>query len=122
MANRIWVQIRPTRLPSSQSTLIVGTLYHPPKANGKDLQQKVVNYSTLSLLSNWNNSLWGFNYLLIKMVKNCHPDMKQVVKERTCGDSILDLLEFGLRLLELVTAITSCPSNCPQYGPVTTNV
>lgn len=40
----LWVQMHPTRLPSAVSTLIVGTLYHPRKANEKTLQQKTVNY------------------------------------------------------------------------------
>jgi hypothetical protein len=42
--------------------------------------------------------LYGdFNHLPIKMLTNSHPDMKQVVKDKTRGDAILDLIITNLK-------------------------
>lgn len=56
----IWLQLHSTRLPSSVSDLVVGTL--PPWANGKALQQKKVDYlinalAMLRLVSNGSGAL-----------------------------------------------------------------
>ena len=95
----------------------VGTLYHPPWAKEKSLQQKTVDYliNTLDMIRLVSPQMGlvlhgDFNLLPIKMLKNFHLDMKQVVKENTWGNSILDLIITNLH--SFYRPPTALPHNC----------
>lgn len=125
----MWLLIRPVRLPSSVTTLIFGTLYHPPWANEKALQQKVLNYliSTLDTLKAASPQMGlvlcgDFNKLPIKMLKKkCYPEIKLVVKDSTRGNSILDLIITNLHSYQktptVLAPVGSSDHNCVMFSP-----
>lgn len=62
-----------------------------------------------------------FNKLPIKMLKNCHPEIKQIVKENTRGSAILDLIITNLhshyRKPTILAPLGSSDHNCVMLSP-----
>lgn len=67
------------------------------------MQQKAVNYliNTLDMIRSASSQMGtvlcvDFSHLPVTMVRRFHPDMRQVVKEKTWGNSILNLIITNL--------------------------
>jgi hypothetical protein len=108
----LWVKARPHKLPRDLSCIIVGSIYHPPSANDRNM----IDFLTeqLSLIeSTYNNCgliLFGdFNNLNCHRLNN-HFSLKQFVKFPTRGRRTLDLILTNLAKFYLP------PVKLPPFG------
>ena len=92
----LWVKVRPYRLPRGVLCIIIGTIYHPPSANYRN----IIDFLTeqLSLVESayhncaWSYFTWGFSNLNCRRLQN-HFSLKQLV---TRGRTTLDLILTNL--------------------------
>ena len=90
----LWIQLRPTRLPRGLSSIIVGTLYHPPCASDPEIIEYLMKClaSIESRFSNCGLVIAGdFNRLDTKCLRNSF-HLKQIVHFPTRGGRTLDLV------------------------------
>ena len=94
----LWVRITPTRLPRSYSSIITGTVYHPPSADTKSMLEYLFK-SLTEIEGQYPNCgllLAGdFNRLDIKSLLRQFK-MKQLVHLPTRKDQTLDLIITNL--------------------------
>ena len=94
----LWIHITPTRLPRGFSSIVIGTVYHPPSSNTKSMLEYLFKSLTEieSLNPNCGLLLAGdFNRLDVKSVVR-HFKMKQLVHLPTRKDQTLDLIITNL--------------------------
>ena len=95
----LWSKLRPVRLPRGYSSIVLGVVYHPPRANDQDLLQYL--HTCLSLIEsrffNCGILLVGdFNQLNISRLENNY-NLKQIVSFPTRGPRTLDLVLTSLK-------------------------
>ena len=108
----LWVKTRPKRLPRGISSLIVGTVYHPPGASDPLILDYL--YESLStieaLFPDCGLILLGdFNKLNCTRLQNAFR-LKQIVPFATRGQSKLDLILTNL------SAFYDVPKKLPPFG------
>ena len=94
----LWIRISPTRLPRGFSSIVIGTVYHPPSADTKSMLEYLFKSLTEyeSQYPNCGLLLAGdFNRLDVKSLVR-HFKMKQLVHLPTRKDKTLDLLITNL--------------------------
>ena len=78
----LWVKVRPYRLPRGVSCIIIGTIYHPPSANYRNIIDFLTEQLSLveSVYHNcaWSYFTWGFSNLNCRRLQN-HFSLKQLV-------------------------------------------
>lgn len=94
----LWVRITPTRLPRGFSSIVIGTVYHPPSANAKSMLEYL--FKSLTEIEGQNPDcgllLAGdFNRLDIKSLVRQFK-MKQLVHFPTRKDQTLDFIITNL--------------------------
>ncbi len=94
----LWINLRMPRLPRGFNNLVIGTVYHPPSANGPAMLDYLSSCLS-SLESRFPNCgliiLGDFNRLSIsRLIHNYN--LCQLVKFPTRGRSILDLVLTNL--------------------------
>ena len=90
----LWLHLRPTRLPRGFSCIIAAVIYHPPKSDDRSFREHLFQSLTLveSKYPNFGILVTGdFNRLDIGCLLR-HFRLKQIVKENTRKDAILDLI------------------------------
>ena len=94
-----WLKLRPARLPTGYSCIVLGIIYHPPNDN----DPAILDYlwqSLSSIESRFPNSglliVGDFNRLNTKRLQNSF-DLKQIVTFPTQGDGTLDLVLTNLK-------------------------
>ena len=89
---RLWLLLKPQRLPRGLNSIILGVIYHPPGNNDTDLQAHVTE-NLDSILSSHPNSgiiLTGdFNEFRHRRLCSSF-NLMQIVNHATRGDNILD--------------------------------
>ena len=97
----LWVKIQPTRLPRGISTIVVGVLYHPPRADNASMLNYLIEKLTLieSQYANCGVIMLGdFNHLRHVINKLNHIfNLKQIVPFATRGSNKLDLILTNLK-------------------------
>ena len=108
----LWVKIRPKRLTRGISSIIVGTVYHPPSVSDSSILDYL--YESLStieaLFPDCSLTLLGdFNKLnCTRLPSTCN--LKQIVPFETRGQSRLDLIFTNL------SAFYDVPNKLPPFG------
>lgn len=97
----LWVKLQPTRLPRGFSTIVVGVLYHPPRADNASMLNYLIEKLTLieSQYANCGVIILGdFNHLrhVINKLKYIF-NLKQIVPFATRGSNKLDLILTNLQ-------------------------
>ena len=90
----LWLTLRPPRLPRGILNIILGVVYHPPRADCPSMIQYLYECLTIIESKFPNNGtilLGDFNKLNVSRIQNAF-NLKQVVKFPTCGRNIPDLL------------------------------
>ena len=108
----LWIKICPTRLPRGLSSIVVGTVYHPPRADNTAMLTYLMN--SLSSIESWHlNSgiilLGDFNDLNVVKLKSSF-QLKQIVNFPTRGQNSLDLILTNLQ------DYYNAPEICPPFG------
>ena len=92
-----WLKLRPARLPTGYSCIVLGIIYHPPN------DPAILDYlwqSLSSIESRFTNCglliVGDFNRLNTKRLQNSF-DLKQIVTFPTQGDGTLDLVLTNLK-------------------------
>lgn len=95
----IWVQVRPTRLPSGIPSIIIGIVYHPPSAVDSVMLEYLLK-SMSSIEAQFPDSgvilLGDFNKLDTSRLRN-NFKLKQIIKFPTRGENTLDLILTNLK-------------------------
>ena len=95
----LWLKLRPARLPRGYSSIVLGTVYHPPSANDRDLLQ-YLHTCLSSIESRFFNCgillVGDFNRLNISRLRNNY-NLKQIVNFPTRGSRTLDLVLTNLK-------------------------
>ena len=110
----LWVKICPPRLPRGISSIVVGTVYHPPRAGYSDRQMSDYLLESLSKIEARFPDcgliiLGDFNNLNSTRVRNAY-GLKQIVPFPTRGASHLDLVFTNLN------AFYDVPKKLPTFG------
>ena len=110
----LWVKICPPRLPRGISSIVVGTVYHPPRAGYSDRQMSDYLLESLSKIEARFPDcgliiLGDFNNLNSTRVRNAY-GLKQIVPFPTRGPSHLDLVFTNLN------AFYDVPKKLPAFG------
>ena len=110
----LWIKVRPSRLPRGFSSIIVGTVYHPP---GSD-NSAMLNYSMNSLSSVESQYphcgillLGNFNKLNVSSLK-ANFKLKHIVNFPTRAQNKLDLILTNLELHDFYDS----PGKRPPFG------
>ena len=108
----LWSKLRPVRLPRGYSSIVLGVVYHPPRANDQDLLQYL--HTCLSLIEsrffNCGILLVGdFNKLNISRLENNY-NLKQIVNFPTRGPRTLDLVLTSLETFYEDRSYSAIPS------------
>ena len=113
-----WIVARPRKLPRQFANLIIGILYHPPKANNKEM----INHLTFCLDSILKEHpfsgiilMGDFNSLPDSRIKGAY-NLKQIVTAPTRGSKVLD------KVLTNMHALYKTPEVCPPIGTADHNV
>ena len=95
----LWIIIRPARLPRGISSIVIGTVYHPPNANDSAMLTYLMDCLS-SVESKHPNSgillLGDFNGLNVANLKSSF-NLKQIVKFPTRGQNTLDFILTNLQ-------------------------
>ena len=88
----LWIKLRPDRLPRSYSCIVLGTIYHPPRANNSAILEYL--WKCLSTIESCFSNcglliVRDFNRLKIKRLQNSF-GLKQIVNFPTRGKGFLD--------------------------------
>ena len=108
----LWVKVRPYRFQRGVSCIIIGTIYHPPSANDRNMIDFLIEQLSLveSVHHNCGLILLGdFNNLYCCRLQN-HFSLKQLVKFSTRGRTTLDLILTNL------DKIYQPPQKLPPFG------
>ena len=95
----LWINLRPSRLPRGYSNLVIGTVYHPPRADNNLILEYLSQ--CLSSIESWF-PICGIlimgdkNKLNIKRLKSCY-NLKQIVKFPTRRNNTLDLVLSNMK-------------------------
>lgn len=109
----LWIKLRPARLPRGCTSIVVGTLYHPPSASDLAIMEYLIKcLSTIE--SRFANNcgilvLGDFNRLDITPLQN-NFQLKQIVHFPTHGRRTLDLI------LTNISEYYQAPMECPPFG------
>ncbi len=95
----LWIKIRPNRLPRGVSSIVVGTVYHPPRADNTAMLTYLMD--SLSLIETRHPNcgiilLGDFNGLNVAKLKSS-VQLKQIVNFPTRGQNTLDLILTNLQ-------------------------
>lgn len=133
----LWLTVHPPKLPRSISCVIIGIVYHPPKANSFNLYKHIC--SSLDHILNIHPQagiiLSGdFNHFKDSQIKNIYK-MTQVIDFNTRGNKILDKIFTNLDQLYNTpksfaplgksdhSVIMYCPTTQPNYKhPITKTI
>ena len=108
----LWIKLRPTRLPRGCTSIVVGTLYHPPSVSDLAIMEYLTKCLSIieSRFANCGLLVLGdFNRLDITPLRN-NFQLKQIVHFPTRGRRTLDLI---------LTNISECyqaPIERPPFG------
>ena len=95
----LWLKLRPARLPRGYSSIVLGTVYHPPSANDRDLLQ-YLHTCLSSIESRFLNCgillVGDFNRMNTSRLRNNY-NLKQIVNFPTRGSRTLDLVLTNLK-------------------------
>ena len=94
-----WLKLRPARLPTGYSCIVLGIIYHPPNDNDPAILDYL--WQSLSSIESRFPScglliVGDFNRLNTKRLQNSF-DLKQIVTFPTQGDGTLDLVLTNLK-------------------------
>ena len=108
----LWVKARPHKLPRGLSCIIIGSIYHPPSANDRNMIDFLTEQLSLIESTYYNCGLillGDFNNLNCHRLNN-HFSLKQLVKFPTRGRRTLDLILTNLAKFYLP------PVKLPPFG------
>ena len=95
----LWLKLRPKRLTRGFSELIIGTVYHPPRADNKIMLEYLME-SISSIEAQFPNCgtivLGDFNQLDTSRLRSCF-DLKNIVPFPTRGPNFLDKVFTNLK-------------------------
>ena len=108
----LWIKLRPTRLPRGCTSIVVGTLYHPPSASDLAIMEYLTKCLSIieSRFANCGLLVLGdFNRLDITPLRN-NFQLKQIVHFPTRGRRTLDLI------LTNISEYYQAPIERPPFG------
>ena len=108
----LWIKLRPTRLPRGCTSIVVGTLYHPPSASDLAIMEYLTKCLSIieSRFANCGFLVLGdFNRLDITPLRN-NFQLKQIVHFPTRGRRTLDLI------LTNISEYYQAPIERPPFG------
>ena len=94
----LWLYLRPNRLPRGFSCLIIGIIYHPPQEDDSLFTEHLISSLDIGLTKHPNAGIMlvgDFNHFSYWHICN-HFNLRQMVKNPTRGDAILDLIFTNL--------------------------
>ena len=116
----IWITARPSKLPRQFSTLLIGTLYHPPNANNRDMLSHLTT-SIDTILKDHPYAgillMGDFNSLKDNSLKGAY-NLKQIVQKPTRGSKVLDKVLTNMSSL-YDTPTVSNPLGAADHNIVT---
>ena len=111
----IWIDIKPRRLPRNFFNIIVGVVYHPPRANDNTMKEYLLS-SLESLESKFPNcaiNVGGdFNRTLLSILERAFRSflLNPVITFPTRGDRTLD------QIFTNISSLYTYPSRLPPFG------
>jgi exonuclease III len=105
----LWITARPPKLPRQFSTLVIGTIYHPPGANNSLMKYHITTCLDTILKSHPHSGIvlmGDLNTLPVSRILTGY-NLKQIVSKPTRGSNILDKVLTNMHNLYQVPTVYS---------------